>query len=819
MLVVGAVLAERRAERSRPGMLLRATLVGLIGLSLTQVVLTFGAASPTVWLAESSSLEEVMTALAPQDAGQAVPLVVSYGGDGEPELDLAMPAAAGLVAPGGQVVVVGSGAALGADPEEAVSAAARAGVRIHAVYREASGADVAVTGLYVPASWRSGREIPVHAAIRGSRPSTATLSVIVDGTTVQAIPVSVDARLQSTVQATVPGAGAGRRHIVVRVRMPGDIEPRNDSADAVVTVAAPLQVLVVGEDEGALLLAEALTSSGFRVDHMTPDRLPSRLSQLGAWDVLALVDVSADSLGADQRAAVEAFVADLGRGVIMTAGRQSFTAGSWSSTRLAEMAPVELRPPTREAREPVALILMVDQSASMGTLQGRTAISKLDLALEAAVLASEVLQAGDWVGVVAYADTARWLLPPAEIDAALDLESVEEALRGLRSGGGTSLASALDLGLPALRSLSAPTRHAVLVSDGRDFAPNVELLEEAVRQARRSGATVSTIAVGFDADRQLLARLSSLGHGRQYVADDPAELPRLAVEESEIISARTDQTGSFQLVPAPGPPHAALADVDVSALPRLEGYVALRPRPDAHVALAVQSGDPVLVTWSFGLGRVAAWLSDVGEDWAWEWPGAREPARLWASLADYVAPAAGAGPPGVRAWLEGDSLRVTADALDAWGQTIDLADVTLTVTDVLRSVSTTLPQRAPGLYASAITAPRTAASGSVVVAESGFARSASFAVQQRPPLELRPAAAGRERLAHLAEAGGGRLLDRMVPAPAPTRVALSPWLLLLGCLLLPLDVAEQLGLTDRLPAAFPRPRWRTTKRAKERSHR
>jgi Mg-chelatase subunit ChlD len=569
----------------------------------------------------------------------------------------------------------------------------------------------------------------------------------------------------------------------------------------------PPRVLVVGDGQGAVALGDALAAEGLASTVLGPARLPGRLSALADWDVLALVDVPAAALGFEQQAAVAAFAERLGRGVLLTGGHQSFLAGGWANTALADIAPVDLQPPPREARDPVALVLMIDQSASMGSSEGAAGLSKLALAREAATLATEVLRAGDRVGVVAYDDTAHWLVDLTAIGEGQAPSQLAAALGGLASGGGTHIGGALELALPALSALDLRTRHAVLLTDGRDFTVDPAAYEAAVRSARDRGVTLSTIALGADADRELLARLASAGRGRFHAVDDPTDLPRVTVQESEAVQSRSEQHGRFR-ASAPNPAHPLLGGLDLAGLPELIGYLATQARPAADVALMAPNGDPLLAAWQLGAGRVAAWTSDTGEAWAERW--ALEPAarRFWARLARYLAPTTDPGDLEVAVRPEASApgrARLRLDALDPQGAPIDLADASALISDTAAAGGLALAQVAPGRYEASVSAPEGAYGGLVALGGAGPERRTPFgwAPPAVPPAPADPAGA----LARLAAAGGGRIVpEGAAGGPARPPLALGPWLLVLAALLWPLDVALQLGLRPRRPRRLKEPR-------------
>ena len=328
-----------------------------------------------------------------------------------------------------------------------------------------------------------------------------------------------------------------------RVTSPEDAREENDALRTVVEVVSAPEVLVIGEGPEPVRLADRLQEeAGFSVTVLGPRRLPRRLSAFEAWPVIVLVDVPASEMAHEQRALLEAVVADGGHGLWLTGGRSSYALGEWRSTPLAELSPVQMRPSPSGRRHRVSLLLMVDRSASMAGGDSRSRASKLDLAREAGLLAAEALAPGDRIGALAYDEQARWL---AEIDGVADAADgrLRRALSRVEAGGGTRILGALELGLPALAREESPTRHAVLLSDGRDESGDGAALDRAVLRAREEGATLSAIAIGLDADGEALRRLARLGGGRYHAARDPGDLPRLTARESEMVRAGVERRG------------------------------------------------------------------------------------------------------------------------------------------------------------------------------------------------------------------------------------------------------------------------------------
>ncbi len=827
---------ERRMGGSRRAAAQRGLLLAVLCLALARPVLDGGGGLPPLLLVDrSASVDAESREALLAEAGSALADLprLDFGSSDDSPLAAALDRAGRALPQGGRILLLSDGrwtepvdsglsegelvdarGVRGLDgrgpssrsPIEVAADMVGAGIHIDAVaLPSVGGRDAAVTGIDLPPSFRAGERVDVQLRLAASESLAAelVLSRLPEDPDDAALELARRSlRLEpgeTLLRLDLRPEAAGPLRIEARLEVEGDVRAGNDRLQAAAWVSPPMRVLLVGEGTGVIRLGDILTGAGMPATIMAPSLLPSQLSRLEAWDAMVLADVPAASLGVDQQQAVAAFASDLGRGLLLTAGRQSFLPGGWEHTPLAEIAPVLLDPPDRASREAVALVFMIDQSASMGSIEGRGAISKLALAREAALLAAEVLGPGDQVGVVTYDDAARWLLPPTEVGAGRSLAEIEAALAGLATGGGTRILAALELALPALATdVDLPTRHAVLLTDGRDFNTDSSQYLEVVRRARDRDISLSTIAIGSDADRDLLAQLARAGRGRFHWAAEPADLPRLAAQESEILRAQSQQTGRFQ----PAPPRAAasplLAGIELDALPPVEGYLAVRPRPGAEVALELPAGDPLLATWQLGLGRVVAWMSDLGEAWAVDWPDRPAGRDLWLRSLRYASRPPDAGPPGLSIERAPGSARIEIDLLTSGGQPIDLADARL-VMSTTPAILHQLPQTAPGRYAATIPLPPTPGAwpAAIQVESPQTVATLPLALSRPYPPELVPVPAdrGQQALEALVALTSGRRytslpsFDDLADGSRP-RIPLWPYLLAIALALLLLEVAR-----------------------------
>lgn len=353
----------------------------------------------------------------------------------------------------------------------------------------------------------------------------------------------------------------------------------------------------------------------------------------------------------------------------------------------------------------------------------------------------------------------------------------------------------------------------VLLSDGEPTTSfNVQAVTD---QLRAAGVTLSTIAIGSDADQKLMQQLADGGNGRYSYAATPDEIPQLTLKEAQQLGGQTLATGAFQ--PVQTAPSPILRGLDVASLPELDGYDITEAKPGAQVILASDRAEPVLAQWQYGLGRVVAWTSDLSQDLAPDWHDADAYAPFWNQAVRWTLAAATSRTFRVQTARDGRDLVVTVDAFDASGAPVDLADTRA----VLRTpdgaqVSLALPQAAPGVYQVRLAAPRPGAYElELTQARSGGATRdvAGFAVPY--PAELGDTSVDGAALAAIAGATGGRILPDgaaafagWAPAAGARFQPLWPWFAALGLGLFLLDIALRLRHAatpaDRLRRLLPR---------------
>ena len=107
-------------------------------------------------------------------------------------------------------------------------------------------------------------------------------------------------------------------------------------------------------------LVAALESQRQQVDTIVPEALPTDFAGLATYDSVVLVDVPRIRLSDRQLAALQVYVRDLGKGLVMVGGPDSYGAGGYQKTPLEETLPVDMGVRDRQKQPDIALVVVID---------------------------------------------------------------------------------------------------------------------------------------------------------------------------------------------------------------------------------------------------------------------------------------------------------------------------------------------------------------------------------------------------------------------------------------------------------------------------
>jgi Mg-chelatase subunit ChlD len=489
--------------------------------------------------------------------------------------------------------------------------------------------EVLLRQLEAPAEVRQGQDFEVTAVVHSSQPTSATLRLFIDGNLLEERQRNLIAG-EMREQFEIPAAsildqsiGGGFKRLHVQIEPDADRRLQNNKASAFTIVYGPPRILIAegspGEGDN---LANALKSGGMKVDQFAPSEIPTDLAGLSNYEAVVLINVKAEEIPSSTMSALPVLVSDLGRGLLMIGGENSYGAGGYLRTELEESLPVDMDVKNKDLQANLALVLAVDKSGSMGRChcdnpdldQEYTPVesgqAKVDIAKEAVMRSSSALGQGDFLGVVAFDAQPRWVLDVAPL---VDAFTLENAISSFQAEGGTNVQEGMQAAYDALEDIPAKRKHIILMTDGWVHTGE---LSDLARRMNEQGITFSVVAAGTGS-AEYLQEVAANGGGAYYPAANILEVPDIFLKET--VRSAGEYIIEEPFYPLPAMPSTVLRGLASDELPILRGYNGTSAKNTARQELITPRGDPLLATWQYGLGRSAAWTSDMKGQWGQAW--------------------------------------------------------------------------------------------------------------------------------------------------------------------------------------------------------
>jgi uncharacterized membrane protein len=467
---------------------------------------------------------------------------------------------------------------------------------------------------------------------------------------------------------------------------------RNNRAVAVTFVGSEGKILVIDDAADSRYLVQALNESRMAVDVEEPAVLARGSVFLSGYDAIVMANIPRWALTDEEDKAVHAYVHDLGGGLIMLGGTQSFGAGGWIDSEVARVLPVKLDPPmTRQMPRGALALIMHSTEMPQGNFWGQ----------KIAIAAIEALSRLDYVGIIDY-DHGRggavWEFGP---HLAGDKSAAISAAKKMRMGDMPDFAASLKIALAGLAPLAAGQKHAIIISDGDPQAPPTSLLKDFVA-AKISVTTVLVAGHGSQADRATMKHIAMYTKGTFYgPIKNPKQLPQIFIKEAKLISRSLIVEGQeyFPSVVSrlPGPVEGFVS------VPSIDGYVLTAPRDGLSqvpiVSPTSEGNDPIYAYWNYGLGKSVAFMSDLTGTWGSRWASWAEFRAFWEqSLRWAMRPGAPANVM-VNTFIEGDIATIEVEAMGSDASNLNFLKMAAVVLHPdNESEPLLLQQTGPGLY-------------------------------------------------------------------------------------------------------------------------
>lgn len=703
-----------------------------------------------------------------------------------------------------RLVILSDGAATVGDAQQAAQLAAAAGVEISYVLldRPPAGQEALLTGVSAPTRVISGETFRIDVTAESTAQMPATLRVLAGGAVVYEEAVQLQPGANNF---AVRLRAMEQEFLRYRVQLTPQTDTfyQNNELGAFTEVVGPPRVLLVANDgtpaddgtpqpDEAPQLGLALQATGLVVDRIAPADFPSSLEQLSNYATIVLVNTNAKNLTPRKMETLQSYVRDLGGGLVVVGGPQSYGMGGYFGTPLEETLPVEMQIKDQERFPSVSIVIVIDRSGSMSLTEN--GVTKIQLAAEGAVRVVELLNDFDEISVIPVDTQPHNPIGPLP---ASDRETAVSLIRQISAGGGgIYVRNGLEAAAQALAGSPNQVKHIILLADGAD-SEQKEGVPELIRALTAEGVTISAVSIGQGPDTAWLQEMAALGNGRFHFTDQAANLPQIFTQETTSIQRTYLIEERFFPTLAGRSPILS----GITAVPPLTGYVGTSPKNTAQVILETHLGDPLLAAWQYGLGRAVAWTSDATGRWALDWVRWDGFPVFWAQAVRWTISQERDSSVETMVSFDEGSAQLTVDVRAENGVFLNSLQMEANVVAPDGQVTNVqLAQIAPGRYAGAFTpttdgayfirvAGSDGAEGDTVVGQTAgwvLGYSPEYAQFETNPqlLETLAAQTGGQALAGDAAA----VFAHTLSGEATTR-PIWPWLTLLAVVLLPFDVA------------------------------
>jgi uncharacterized membrane protein len=553
--------------------------------------------------------------------------------------------------------------------------------------------EVLLEDLAVPNEVKKGASFAVSAIAHATTATKAQFTLYRDGFKVQEKEIDLKQGANTlTFQETKAKEGLVKYEL--RARAAKDFFADNNVASGLVSVSGEPKVLLLEKNErDGRFLARALEAENIRVEVREGKGMPGSLEELAAYDAVIYSDVPATDVNVRQMSLLRSYVEDLGGGFVMLGGQDSFGLGGYYRTSIEDALPVRMRSEKKKDTPGLAMMLVIDKSGSMSG-------DKIQLAKEAAIASVELLTERDYVGVIAF-DGETYVI--AELQSAANKLGIVSSIERIDADGGTTMYPPMVRAHEMLQQVTAALKHCIVLTDGVSQPGDFQGITSTMAAEQ---ITVSTVAVGQDIDAELLQNIARWGRGRFYQTTDPHDVPQIFTKET--MTASKSSLIEEPFLPQVLRDEQVIRGIDWKNAPFLFGYIVTAPKPTATASLMTERGDPLFVSWRFGLGKSAAFMSDAKSKWAadWvRWPGF---GQFWAQVVRDVMRTTQHRGAETTIAVRGDQGRIVIDTADEQGSFVNgLKTVAQLVKPDLSLASLALQQTAPGRYETSFPMPDT----------------------------------------------------------------------------------------------------------------
>ncbi|MCH2116581.1 MAG: VWA domain-containing protein [Pirellulales bacterium] len=457
-------------------------------------------------------------------------------------------------------------------------------------------------------------------------------------------------------------------------------------------------------------LLERLRAEGLAVTMQQSNRLFSSLPELQRYDSIILADVprssgfDANNVSSFTNQQIRMLVRnteELGCGLIMLGGPNSFGVGGWANTEIEKAMPVNFTIKSSKVSPVGALVL----NMHAGEIPKANYWQK--------VIAREAIKAlgpRDYCGLLQWNGSEQWLWGQSKgglIRVGPSRKLMMARIDAMNIGDMPQFDGSMKMAAAAFAGVQdASIRHMIIISDGDPTPPTPGTLTALKKQRVK----VTTVLVGTrqhaPGGHANMQKIASTTGGKMYVVTSAKALPQIYQREARKIAR--------SLVYEPNPPvqpqiknRQEIIEGIEGPFPPIQGFVLTTIKESPLVDLILLSPKPVsaknatiLATWPYGLGKTVVFTTDTGGRWADQWTGWKDYDRFFSQMVRWsMRPGGDTGKFTVSTNVADGKTRVIVTALDKDNEFLNYQTVSGNVLGPdMESIPLDITQTAPGRY-------------------------------------------------------------------------------------------------------------------------
>ncbi len=408
--------------------------------------------------------------------------------------------------------------------------------------------EVLVEKVMIPPDVKKGEKVNINVVIRASEPTRGTLQIVQKADNASAPapgneqpqPVELDRGVNVfTLKQLInepnfytfsaefnPEKGSGDRRAI------------NNKAEGFTHARGKAQVLLIEgtagehaelvkalrekEIEVKVLVAPRIDGSG----GVGGDPLPIDLAQLQPYDSVILANVPKEAFTETQHQLLASNCHDMGAGLVMLGGPDSFGAGGWMNTPVEKALPVDMQIKALKVQGIGAMVLIMHASEIAEGNYWQKVVAK-------AAISS--LSSYDYAGMLHWEGQEAWLFTLRAIGTGRG--SMLRAVDRMTPGDMPDFDPSLQMAMKGLNGVKdAMSKHIVIISDGDPTPPSNRVISQ-LAASKITVTAVLTAAHGNDPGAMSIMRnLALRTKGRFYNVTNPRALPRIYQKEARSIS-------------------------------------------------------------------------------------------------------------------------------------------------------------------------------------------------------------------------------------------------------------------------------------------